>query len=281
MTAPDLYRRVPAGDRLAGRCLRTVARALSGHAPTRELEELARAVARPVTTGRRIAVVSARGGAGRSTVAALLGMVLAARRADPVLAVDADPENGSLSWRLGVPYGPRLDELAAHLDDDPMPHLGRGRGGVWFLPGGSERPTLARDAARTLSRRFPVSVIDCGAVTDPATQAVLGEAHAVVVVCPTGPDGVRSTAGLLAGVPPEERGRAVVALNTVHRDARAVLGWGAVRARLGPFEVPVVDVPYDRHLAAAAPIDPARVGERTLVATSRLAARALAAARPL
>ena len=45
---------------------------------------------RPVPSFRQFAVVSVRGGAGKTTMAALLATELARHRADRVLAVDAD-----------------------------------------------------------------------------------------------------------------------------------------------------------------------------------------------
>lgn len=70
----------------------------------------------PVATGRRIAVVGSRGGAGRTTVAALLGRIYAAMRADAVAAVDNAPESGTLGLRLGVPDAPSLETVAARMD---------------------------------------------------------------------------------------------------------------------------------------------------------------------
>lgn len=77
------------------------------------LAEAAAGAQLPVTTGRRIAVVGSRGGAGRTTAAALLARIYAALRADAVAAVDNAPESGTLGLRLGVPGAPCLDAVAA------------------------------------------------------------------------------------------------------------------------------------------------------------------------
>ncbi|WAP51109.1 hypothetical protein OL239_14640 [Arthrobacter sp. ATA002] len=79
------------------------------------LAEAAAGTQVPVTTGRRIAVVGTRGGAGRSTVAALLARIYAAMRADTVAAVDLAPGAGTLALRLGVPHAPPLETAAARL----------------------------------------------------------------------------------------------------------------------------------------------------------------------
>ena len=67
-----------------------------------EVTRIAEVLQQPVTTGRQIAVTSIRGGAGKTTVAALLGTTYAHYRQDPVLLVEADPALGSLPLRLGA-----------------------------------------------------------------------------------------------------------------------------------------------------------------------------------
>lgn len=264
---------------------------LSSNSGSRELAELAAAAQLPLSTGRRVAVTSVRGGAGKSAVAALLASVYAARRNDPVLAADADPDGGSLGWRLGVAGGPTLAELAPQLLAARAGDLGtlqrllpRTETGLWVLPGGAPgRPRAARDVTRALSRLFPVCVTDCGRDTDaPATVEVLSEAHAVVIVGPATPDGVRSTCHALERVAGAGRAasleRVVVAINACSREGRAALREGAAREALGRYQVPVVMLPYDRHLAAGTPIDPGSIGEDTVVEATRLAGRVLARA---
>ncbi|MPZ64138.1 MAG: chromosome partitioning protein [Pseudonocardiaceae bacterium] len=260
------------------------------------MAELAAAVQLPLSTGRRIAVTSVRGGAGKSAVAAVLASVYAARRSEPVLAADADPDpdGGSLGWRLGLAGGPTLAELGPQLLASRAGNLQalerllpRTETGLWVLPGGAPgRPQAARDVTRALSRLFPVCVTDCGRGMDsPATVEVLSEAHAVVIVSPATPDGMRSTCDALDRVAgagrAESLSRVVVVLNAASRDGHAALREGAAREALGRYRVPVVTLPHDRHLAAGAPIDPGRVGEATVVEATRLAGEALARARQL
>ena len=267
---------------------------MSSTQASRELAELAAGSQIPISTGRRIAVTSVRGGAGKSAIAAVLASVYAARRADPVLAADADPDGGSLAWRLGTPdagtlagLAPRL--LAARSGDltGLEPLLRRTSTGLWVLPGGAPgQPHLARDVTRALSRLFAVCVTDCGRGMDsPATVEVLSEAHAVAVVTPATPDGVRSTCVALDRVAGTDRAaslsRVVIALNTTSPDGRSALQARAVREALERYDVPVVTVPHDRHLAAAAPVSTDRLAEATMVEVTRLAGHLLARARQL
>lgn len=289
-----LVGRIADGDSLARRLLRTASRTLTSNGTSRELPELVAAVQRPVTTGRRIAVTSVRGGAGKSVVTALVASVYAARRADPVLAADADPDGGSLAWRLGMPDGPTLATLAPRLlaagsgdrhgIEQLLPRTGTG---LWVLPGGAPgQPRLARDVTRALSRLFAVCVTDCGRGMDsPATVEVLSEAHAVIVVAPATPDGVRSTCAALDAVAGADHAaslhRVVVALSGVNSEGRTALRAAAAREAFARYGIPVVMLPYDRHLAAAATITPSRIGETTLAQATRLAGQALTRAQAL
>jgi MinD-like ATPase involved in chromosome partitioning or flagellar assembly len=272
----------PWGDRPLRRAGRFAAHLVTTTRATRELAELAAAAQAPVTTGRRIAVVSVRGGAGRSTVTALLGSVFAARRQDHVLAADADPDHGSLAWRLGLREREPLPVLAPRLlaargigELDPL--LSSTPVGLRMLPGApGAPPTTTRDVTRALSRFFAICVTDCGRGLDaPGTAEVLGEAHAVVLVAPATPDGVRSTSAGLTRLPPGLLPRVVVVLSTADRGGRAALDLGAARRALAGTGAPVVVLPYDRHLAAGTPIVPKRLAEATTVEATRLAGYAL------
>jgi MinD-like ATPase involved in chromosome partitioning or flagellar assembly len=268
---------------------------LTSNQACRELAELVSAVQLPVSTGRRIAVTSVRGAAGTSVVAALLASVYAARRADAVLAVDADPGGGSLHRWLGLsgngtltPLAPRL--LAASSVElrgleQLLPRTGTG---LWVLPGGAPgQHRLARDVTRVLCRLFAVCVTDCGGgMHSQAAAEVMAQAHAVVVVTPATPEGLHSTCEALDRVAGADRAaslsRVVVALvrsQGAPRESTAIRN--KVREAFARYDVPVVTIPYDRHLATAAAITPSRLDEATLVETTRLAAQALARARAL
>jgi MinD-like ATPase involved in chromosome partitioning or flagellar assembly len=265
-------------------------RLLTSNQACRELPELVTAVQLPVTTGRRIAVTSVRGGAGTSTVAALLASVYTARRADAVLVADANPDGGALAGRLGLSGAGTMATLAPRLlavQRVDLRELGqllpRTATGLWVLPGGAPgQPRLARDVTRVLSRLFAICVTDCGQGDSPATLEVLAEAHAVVVVTPTTADGLRSTCDALDRVAGGDRAaslsRVVIALVKSNADALQDASAREVSARYG---VPVVTVPHDRHLATAAALTPSQIGAQTLVETTRLAALALARARAL
>lgn len=280
----------PHGDAPVRRGARAVLRALSSTKHARDLEEVLAEVQVPVTTGRRIAVTSVRGGAGKTAVSALLGSVFAMRRAEPVLTVDATPEWGSLAWRLGVTSPMTLPGLAPALQTASGQNLTsvdrllpRTSCGLRVVPGGSSaNAQLARDVTRALSRLFAVAVLDC--TTDMnahVNRAVLADAHAVIVVVPATPDGVRTTVEALTRISPAELQHVVVALNELDPHGRATLKTRTAEALFSHLRLPVVTLPYDRHVGAGTVIDPARSAEPTVTAISRLAAWSLRRVRTL
>ena len=78
----------PGGDELARRALR-------------------HRIRRPLLDTHRIAVTSIKGGVGKTTVAACLGLVLAEHRGDRVVALDANPDAGTSTTTASAPTSPR------------------------------------------------------------------------------------------------------------------------------------------------------------------------------
>ncbi|MGC4746910.1 hypothetical protein ACLQ28_14775 [Micromonospora sp. DT201] len=287
----SFVRQIPFGDPPLLRTWHTVSRMFASTRATRELADLAAEVQAPVRTGRRIAVTSVHGGAGKSTVAAVLASVFAARRADAVLAADADPYEGSLTWRLSTQAPPSLERLAPELIAARGGDLGalksllpRTGTGLWLLPSGAANPNLCTEVTRALSRLFAIAVTDCLSTLESAgTAAAAADAHSVVICAAATPDGVRATYRSLRKIADTGYGawlsRVLVVLSAGSPDGRAALREGTTRKLIEQTGVPVVTLPYDRHLAAGALITPSRLGEKTLVEATRAAGLALTRAR--
>jgi MinD-like ATPase involved in chromosome partitioning or flagellar assembly len=277
------HHREPAGRRVVHRV-----RELLGVEASREVREaVARAerLRQPVTTLRRLAVLSGRGGAGKTTVATLLATTLAGSRHDRVVAVDAAPDLGSLALRAGAAsphpvaaFGRAAPSVRGFAEAEP--HLGRGDSGLWLLTGGDgagDRLDLPayQAAVAALSRYFAVLVTDCG--PDPASElnlGILADTHALALVTPATVDGVVSAhqaLGWLRTTPAARLvPRTVVVLSSQTPHAEGVdLKRGA--RTLASEGVRVARLPYDRHLAAGARIHPDLLGERTRVAAIGLA----------
>ena len=150
-----------------------------------------------------IAVVSPKGGVGKSTTTALLGSLLAFLRRDRVVAVDTNPDWGSLGRRL-VPDHPVFidDLLAGPLKDGQLTptqldaQLGRGPDGLMVAPAPTDPDrgeALDEAAYRTLFARLAelvgTLVLDCGTgLKSPAARAALGCADQLVLVADDEPD---------------------------------------------------------------------------------------------
>ncbi|MCP2337571.1 AAA family ATPase [Actinomadura rupiterrae] len=282
----------PHGDPVWRRVGRGAVRPFVPADEARAKAELAASIQRPVTTGRRIAVLGMRGGAGKSTIAALLATVFAHYRHDRVLALDVDPDLGSLPLRLGITRSRALADLAGTAGGfqtfaDVESHLIRATERLWALPGNrgqiGDSPldaTIYRDTALPLTRFFGITLIDCGSgVTRPLPRAVLEGVHAQVLVAPATVEGARSVGraldwmgsnGLRGHVP---RTVAVFTVKSPHtRRTLDIDGTSAILAEAG---VSCLKLDYDRHVASGAPISPPRLAEATSTTAVRLAALAL------
>lgn len=70
-------------------------------------------IAAPLPGGARfVPVLSRKGGVGKTTVTTLLGMALASARDDRVIAIDANPDRGTLADRIGGVGGRTVRDLA-------------------------------------------------------------------------------------------------------------------------------------------------------------------------
>lgn len=84
----------------------------------RARKELDRRIASPLQGGARfVAVTSRKGGVGKTTVTTLLGMALASAREDRVVAVDANPDRGTLADRISRQSGKTVRDLVREADN--------------------------------------------------------------------------------------------------------------------------------------------------------------------
>ncbi len=273
--------------RRAGRALRRVF-ASSPAAETAAVTQAAHAIQQPVTTGRQIAVSSIRGGAGKSTVAALLALTFAHYRSDPVLAVEADPALGTLPHRLGAREvrwsGSDLAQIVdpSMLITDLTGYLLPFAGGGWLLPGsqGAIGTRLDIDTYRvvmtSLRRHFAATVVDCETLPAEVARTALVTTHARVLVTPATPEGVAATRSVLdwiGGLHPGLLPTTVVVLTHSSPDSGVDVRKAA--EHLGAGGAAVLPLPYDRHLAAGGAIRTELLGERTREAAARIAAEAM------
>src|SRR5215471_7117809 len=165
----------------------------------------------PVAGGHhRIAVLSLKGGVGKTTTTVGLGSTLASLRGDRVIAVDANPDRGTLSDKLRLETAATVRDLLN--EEDQIRRYADVRAYTTLSPSGLEvlasdrDPTVSvafsdqdyADVARVLEQYYSVSITDCGTgLLHSATAGVLRLADQIVLVSSPSVDGARSASATL------------------------------------------------------------------------------------
>lgn len=255
----------------------------------RARKDLDRRIAAPLHGGAKfVPVLSRKGGVGKTTITTLLGMALADAREDRVIAVDANPDRGTLAERIGRSSGKTVRDLVrAHADvrgfNDISEIVARDH---------TRLDIIASDADPHVSEAFNDS--DYNAVADVAAHfyslvltdtgtgivhavmgATLDRADQLIVVAGLSVDEARLASETLTWL--ESNGysdlvhSAVVVLNTA-RPGAALVRAEELQAHFQTRVGHVVRMPYDAHIASGSAIV-----FRDLQPETRAAARELAA----
>ncbi|MCO1654340.1 MinD/ParA family ATP-binding protein [Pseudonocardia humida] len=243
-------------------------------------------IRRPLAAPHHIAVVSLKGGVGKTTVTAAVGLVLAELRGDRVAVLDADPDGGTLADRLSGESTVSVRDLAARAERiRALPELAR------FTSLSGRLQVLASDqdprrhdaldragyeaAHATLSRFCDIVVTDSGTgMVHPVVGGTLDAAASVVVVGSLTVDGASRAGRTLDWLDAHGYGelaaRAVVVLSADRSspdvDAAHLREHFARRSRA------VVVLPRDPHLAAGDRIRLAALRPDTRAAVLEVAA---------
>ena len=164
-------------------------------ASQRNERELLERIRTPVADCRRIAVISRKGGVGKTTTTLMLGHALAEHRGDRVVALDGNPDAGSLGYRVPRETAASITDLldeAGRIDryadirrftsqapsrlevvaSDDDPHISQAIGEQEY-----------GQAITELERHYNLILLDTGTgILDSATQGILRRADQLVVV---------------------------------------------------------------------------------------------------
>lgn len=255
----------------------------------RRRELVARACT-PVASGHhRVAVLSLKGGVGKTTTTVALGATLASLRGDRVLAVDANPDRGTLSDKVRLETAATIRDLLneRHLVSryaDIRGFTSQAPSRLEILasdrdPAVSEAfsDTDYREVARIVEHFYSICLTDCGTgLLHSAMRGVLGLADQVVLVSSASVDGARSASATLDWLEAHGHGplvrSAVVVLSMVRSNSKSSVDLNRLEEHFAGRCRDVVRIPWDGHLEEGAEVDLDQLAPATRDAYLHLAA---------
>lgn len=252
---------------------------------TRQLVER---VQQPTRGVRHIAVLSLKGGVGKTTTTGGLGATFASVRGDRVIAVDANPDLGTLAMRGRRENTSTVRDLLAdeNLDryTDVRVHTNQGESRLEILAS-EQDPAKAelfdetdyRDTLSILDVHYSLVLADTGTGTGhSAMRGVLGTADALIVIAAPARDTAGAAEATLRWLTTHGYenlvSRSVVVVNSI-RPGKALIDYASLeRVYLGLGVRAVHAVPFDKHLAEGQEIDLALLRPATRRAYLELAA---------
>nr|WP_308258946.1 AAA family ATPase [Pseudonocardia sp. H11422] len=250
--------------------------------------ELTARVNQPLLGCYKIAMLSLKGGVGKTTMTATLGATFASLRGDRVVAVDANPDRGTLSQKIPLETSATVRHLLRDAQrvrryTDVRAYTSQGPSRLEVLAS-EQDPAVSEafsedDYRRTvnlLEHFYNIVLTDCGTgLMHSAMYGVLGVADQLIIVSSGSIDGARSASATMDWLDAHGHGdlvkNAVAVINCVHRSAGGVdldrvAEHFALRCRA------VVRIPFDAHLEEGAEVDLDRLEPATRIALLELAA---------
>jgi MinD-like ATPase involved in chromosome partitioning or flagellar assembly len=255
----------------------------------RARKELDRRISAPLAGGARfVPVLSRKGGVGKTTITTLLGMALADARDDRVIAIDGNPDRGTLAERISRPSGRTVRDLARLRDsvngfNDISSIVARDETRLDAIASDAD-PHVSeafsdhdyRDVATIAAHYYSIVLTDTGTgIVHSVMGATLDMADEIVIVSGLAVDEARLASETLTWL--ETNGftdkvrKAVVVLNNARPGSPLVLP-DELEAHFRSRVRAVVRMPYDPHIGAGSAI-----AFRELQPETREAARQLAA----
>jgi MinD-like ATPase involved in chromosome partitioning or flagellar assembly len=250
--------------------------------------ELVARINAPLLGCHKIALLSLKGGVGKTTMTATLGATFASLRGDRVVAVDANPDRGTLSQKIPLETSATVRHLLRDAQrvrryTDVRAYTSQGLSRLEVLAS-EQDPAVSEafsedDYRRTvnlLEHFYNMVLTDCGTgLMHSAMYGVLGVADQIVVVSSGSIDGARSASATMDWLDAHGHGdlvrNAVAVINCVSRSAGGV-DLDRVAAHFAGRCRAVVRIPFDPHLQEGAEVDLDRLDPRTRLGLLELAA---------
>jgi MinD-like ATPase involved in chromosome partitioning or flagellar assembly len=227
----------------------------------------------PVAGGHhRVAVMSLKGGVGKTTSAVCLGATLASLRGDRVIAMDANPDRGTLVDKVRLETAATVRDLLKSSElirryADVRQFTSQAPSRLEILasdrdPGVSIAFSADdyREVSRVLEHHYSIAITDCGTgLLHSAMAGILQLADHIVLVSSPSVDGARSASATLDWLEAHEytdlvRG-AVVVLSTIRPRSRSTVDLDRLEAHFASRCRDVVRIPYDAHLEEGAEVE--------------------------
>lgn len=255
---------------------------------TRHRKALDTSIGRPLTGGTKfVPVLTRKGGVGKTTTTTLLGMAMALVREDRVLAIDANPDRGTLAERFNKTTEKTVRDLVSNAAkvltfNDFSEYVNRDKTRLDVLASDTD-PFLseafgANDyniVADLASRYYSVALTDCGTgIIHSVMSATLQRADGLVIVSGGSFDEARLASETLTWL--ESNGYGELVKNSIVAINTATQGTNLIKLREieDHFKSRVretVRVPYDAMLAAGSYIDFKKLKPETQEAARQLA----------
>jgi MinD-like ATPase involved in chromosome partitioning or flagellar assembly len=292
LSSAQLLRQAPASPRSGWRRALFVASGgtviVGESAAELQRRELISRVNQPLKGCYKIAMLSLKGGVGKTTITATLGSMLASLRGDRVIGVDANPDRGTLSQKIPLETTATVrhllrDAARIHRYSDIRSYTSQGPSRLEILaseqdPAVSEAFSEAdyRRTVNLLEHFYNIVLTDCGTgLMHSAMKGVLDLAHSLVVVSSSSIDGARSASATLDWLDAhgyrELVGRSVAVINSV-RPAAGKVDLERVTTHFAARCRSVCRMPFDEHLEEGGEIDLERLGPNARLAALELAA---------
>jgi MinD-like ATPase involved in chromosome partitioning or flagellar assembly len=244
----------------------------------------------PVAGGHhRVAVLSLKGGVGKTTTTVGLGATLASLRGDRVIAVDANPDRGTLSDKVRLETAATVRDLLNERGQieryaDVRAFTSQAPSRLEVL--GSDRdPTVSvafseddyAEVSRVLEHYYSICLTDCGTgLLHSAMTGVLRLTDQIVLISSPSVDGARSASATLDWLAAHEYSDlvqgAVVVLSIVRPGSRSTVDLDRLEQHFAARCRAVTRIPYDAHLEEGAEVELDQLSRATAEAYLALAA---------
>ncbi|MGH4015778.1 MAG: MinD/ParA family ATP-binding protein [Pseudonocardiaceae bacterium] len=236
----------------------------------------------------KIAMLSLKGGVGKTTITATLGSTFSSLRGDRVIAVDANPDRGTLSQKIPLETTATVRHLLRDAKrirrySDIRAYTSQGPSRLEILAS-EQDPAVSEaysedDYRRTvtlLEHFYNILLTDCGTgLMHSAMKGVLDTAGSLVIVSSGSIDGARSASATLDWLDAhgyrELVSRSVAVINSV-RPTSGKVDLDRVAMHFAARCRSVCRMPFDEHLEEGGEIDMDRLGQRARLAALELAA---------